>query len=149
MKVPAAKEKALRDMRLTWFAFIMSVVLYIYAGSIMKPSLSWLGFNHVGTILGLLSILDFFYFLLLWVKLYRPASEQARSQPDDARAIRRLQVGWTILVAMAESEVLFGLVFWMGSKTFTQSLPFFVLGVLMLLSLWPRQFWSSSAIATE
>ena len=136
-------------MRVMWFAFIMSVVLYIYIGVTVKSSFSWLGFKNAGTIFVVLSAFEVFYFLLAWRKFYQPAMEFIRNQPEDVHAVGRLMVGWIILLAAAESEILFGFVFWMGNKTFKQSLLFFVLGVLMLLSLWPRQFWSASGIAAE
>jgi hypothetical protein len=147
MAVPVTKEQALRNMRVMWFGFILSVVLYIYIGLTMKPSFSWMGFRNAETIFGVLSTFYFLGFLWAWWKVYRPAMRLVRNQPEDVHAVRRLMVGWIMLLAGAEAEVLFGFIFWMGNKTFAQSLPFFVLGSVLLLSLWPRQFWSSADAA--
>lgn len=134
-------------MRLIWFAFIVSVVLYIYMGETMAADFSWLGFNNAEKIWGVWAMLDLFYFLWVWRKFYRPAVELIRKQPEDAHAVRRWMLGRIMLLASGEAEILLGVLFWMGDKTFTQSLPFFVIGSLMLLSLWPRQVWSSAESA--
>jgi hypothetical protein len=147
MAVPATKEQALRNMRVMWFAFIMSVVLYIYMGLTLKPSFSWMSFKNAGTIFAVLSALYFFGFLWAWWKFYRPAVQLIRTNPTDVHAVGRLMVAWIMLLAGAEAEILFGFIFWMGNKTLVQSLPFFVLGSLMLLSLWPRQVWSPAEAA--
>lgn len=145
MAAPTTKEEALLQLRLTWFAFVVSVVLYVYIGETMAASFSWLGFNNARKILGVLSILDFFYFLWAWRKFFRPAVELIRKQPEDVRAVKRWIFGWTVLVTISESEILLGFTLWMGNKSLMESLPIFVLGSLMLLSLWPRQVWSDAA----
>jgi hypothetical protein len=134
-------------MRLMWFGFIVSVALYICIGETMMANFSWLAFNDAGKILGVLSILDFSYFLWVWRKFYRPAVESIRKQPEDVHVVRRWVISWIMLVASGEGEILLGFVFWMGGKTLTQSLPFFVVGSLLLLSLWPRPVWSPAKAA--
>jgi hypothetical protein len=93
MAVPVTKEQALRNMRVMWFGFILSVVLYIYIGLTMKPSFSWMGFRNAETIFGVLSTFYFLGFLWAWWKVYRPAMRLVRNQPEDVHAVRRFD-GW-------------------------------------------------------
>ncbi|MFZ0332562.1 MAG: hypothetical protein WAN10_07760 [Candidatus Acidiferrales bacterium] len=146
MAIPVTKEQALRNMRVMWFAFIMSVVLYLYVGTTLSPKPSP---APAMTIFILPAALDFLWYLWFRLKRYVPALRSLQSQPDDAGAIRRWTAYWVILLAMAEAEILFGLACWMVNGRFTPCIAFFALGSLLLLSLWPRQVWSSSEIPTE
>ena len=121
-------------MRVMWFAFIVSVVLYIYVCMMIKPS------SPSGATMALFIVpaaLDLLLFFWIRIKRYAPALQ---SQPGDVRAVGKWRVYWVLLLALAEAEILFGVVSWMLNGIFKQSLPFFVLGSLLLLSLWPRQF---------
>jgi len=146
MAVRVTKEQTLRTMRVIWFAFIMSVVLYIYVCKMIRPS-SPSGAET--TLFVVPAVLDLLSFLWIRFKRYAPALQSLQSQPEDVRAVAKWRVFLVALLAMAEAEILFGVVSWMLNGIFRQSLPFFVLGSLLLLSLWPRQFWSSSPIADD
>lgn len=147
MAAPTTKEEALRKMRLMWFAFLMAVVVYLYIGATVRTmtvSPPWV--DYPKTLIGL-AVLDLFLFLLVLFQRYFPSLQNLRSQLDDPRAVRLWQVHWTVLATLALCQTLYGLMFWMGNKTFMQSLPFFILGSIMLLSLWPRQVWSPANVA--
>jgi hypothetical protein len=144
MAVPTTKEQALHNMRVMWFAFIISVVLYLYVGATLSPKPSP---ASAMTIFILPAALDLLWFLWFRLKRYVPALRNLQSQPDDAHAIRRWTAYWVVLLAMAEAEVLFGLACWMVNGRFTQCVPFFAVGSLLLLSLWPRQAWPSAEAA--
>jgi len=135
-------------MRFLWFGYSVPIVLYIWIGETM-PGLSWLNFPRAGAtfvILGVLSLLDFSWSK---TKRYSPALEVIQSQPEDIRTVRRWMNSWIVLICIAQSEALFGLAFRMGGKTLQQSLPFYVVGVLLTLWLWPRRVWSSTRIAAK
>ena len=141
MAAPRTREEALRHMRLAWLSFIASVALIVWAGEWI-PGFSWLAFPHAGktfVILGVYCILSFFW---IWRKRYSPALRAIRSQPEDVQAVRRWMGFWTILICIANAEILFGFALRMGGKTLQQSLPFYVPGSLLILWLWPRQVWS-------
>jgi hypothetical protein len=144
LAAPKTKEEVLGQMRGLWLAFLASVPLYLCVGEISK-TIPWLNFPNAEATLATLAVLALFSFLWVLLKRYFPALQIVRSQPNDMHAVRRWQVFWVNLLAIANCQILFGFVFWMGGKTFTQSAPFFVVGSLLLLLLWPRQVWSSAA----
>jgi hypothetical protein len=145
---PKTKEEALRQMRLIWFAFIVSIALYVWIGETM-PGFSWLTFPNAGKTFVTLAVLNFLYFLWAWRKLYSRALEVIQIQPENIHAVRRWMNAWIILMCLAESETLFGLAFRMGGKTLQQSLPFYMVGSILTLWLWPRQVWSSTKTAIQ
>jgi hypothetical protein len=144
MDAVVTKEQALRSMRVMWFAFIVSVVLYLYIGTTLslKPTST-----ASMTLFAAPAALDFLSFLWFRFKRYVPALRELRSRLNDVGTIRRYMTYWIILVAMAEAEALFGLACWMVNGKFMPCLPFFVLGSLLLLWLWPRQVLSSAEAA--
>jgi hypothetical protein len=135
-------------MRFVWCAFIVSIPLYFYGGKVARR-FSWLGFSNAGkvfVILGALNLLSFSWGLR---RRYFPALRVFRSQPENFDAVKRWMHYWIVLICTANSEIVLGFAFWMGDKTLQQSLPFFVIGSVLILSLWPRQVWSSSQKAAR
>lgn len=147
MAVPRTKEQALRQMRSMWFALLVSIPIYIYAGGIVGR-VSWLRFRSAGMIFIVLAALNLLAFSWALRKRYLPAKRSVERQPENADAVRRWMSSWTIVLCNANALIVFGFAFWMGGKTLGQSLPFFVLGSLLILSLWPRQVWVSSTRVT-
>ena len=148
MATPRTKEEALQQMRLMWFGFIVTIPLYIYMGETMT-GFSWLNFSYAGKTFAVLSILDLYCFMWAWRKRYSPALGAIQREPENIHAVRRWMSSWTILICMAESETLFGFAFRKGDKTLQQSLPFYIVGLLLTLWLWPRHAWSSTKIGTQ
>jgi hypothetical protein len=125
-------------MRLIWLAFLISILLYVYIGDTMA-GISWLTFSNGGKSFILLSALGLLSFVLFRKKRYSAALEFAKQQPENIHAVRGWMNSWIVLLSIAESEALFGLCFRMGNKTLQQSLPFYAVGFLLTLSLWPRR----------
>lgn len=147
MAAPKTKEEALLQMRLTWFAFLMTIPLYIYAGTI--TGFVWLNFRHAGTIFDILGILDLLYFAWIRISWSPRALEAAQEHCEDMRAVRRWMVVWTILVSIAEAEAVFGICLQVSNTALKPALPFYVLASLLLLTLWPRQILSPGITATR
>lgn len=148
MAAPKTREEALRQMRLVWFCFVISIPLYVYVGETM-PGFLWLSFPNAGRTFVILAALNLFSFSWVLRKRYFPDAAVVRTEPETMRAVRRWMTSWTILICNANSVVLIGLAFRMGGKTLQQSLPFYVIGALLILSLWPRQIWSSTRMAAQ
>ena len=146
MAVPRTKEQALRQMRAMWFAFIMSIPLYIYAGDVVGR-ISWLQFQSAGKTFIVLAALNLLAFSWVLRKRYLPDQRNLQGQTENADAVKRWMSSWTILLCNANCEIVLGFAFWMGGKTLGQSLPFFVIGSLLILSSWPRQVWLRSRTA--
>ena len=106
-------------------------------------------FHNAGKTFVVLAFLDLLlFFLPIRWKTYSPAFALVQEQPENVNAIRGWGGHtWIIFLCLAESEALFGLAFRMGDKTLAQSLPFYALGILLTLWLWPREFWPSAPSA--
>jgi hypothetical protein len=148
LAAPKTKEEALRQMRFVWCAFIVSIPLYFYCGE-MAQRISWLGFSNAGTVFVVLGALSLLSFSRTLRRRYLPALRVFRSQPENVDAVKRWMNSWTVLICIANSEIVSGFAFWMGGKTWQQSLPFFVIGSVLILSLWPRQVSPSSIMAAR
>ena len=127
---------------------LFPIPLYVYIGETI-PGFSWLNFPNAGKTFVILEVIDLLSFLWVRRELYSPALEVIQSQPENIHAVRRWLSSWIILLCTANCEPLFGLAFRMGHKTLQQSLPFYVVGSLLILWLWPRQVWPSTKIAAQ
>ena len=139
--------EALQQMRLMWFAFLATIALYIYAGTI--TNFSFLNFRNEGIVLSILGILDLLYFGAIRLGLFARALKAAQEHPEDMRAVRRYTVAWTILLSIAEAEALFGVCVQMARHKIQPALPFYGLAFLLILSLWPRQIRSQDMAASR
>lgn len=137
MAHPKTKEEMLLQMRSIWIAFVMSIVLYVYIGETM-PGFDWLHFKHAARVFVTLSILNFASFAWFRMKRHPAGVELAKARPHDVSAFRHWMTCWTVLMAMSESIAVFGLCFRMGGKTLQQTMPFYAVALLLVLSLWPR-----------
>ena len=144
MAAPKTKEEALQQMRLMWLAIISSIVLYVYTSEMMR-GIAWLTFSHAGALFAVLAIFNLYSFSWFRMKRYYPAVRAIQSQPENIQAVRRWMSCWTIILCVAESEAVFGFTFQMGGKTLRESLPFYVVGFLLVLWLWPRPVWQTKS----
>jgi hypothetical protein len=146
LATPKTRAEELRQMRLVWFCFIISIPLYAYIGETM-PRFSWLSFPNAGKTFAILAALHLLSFSWALRKRYSPTVGAVRTEPEDMLAVKRWMASWTILIGNANSVVLFGFALRMGGKTLQRSLPFYVVGALLILSLWARQIWPSTKMA--
>jgi hypothetical protein len=128
-------------MRIMWLGMIIAIPLYIWIGE-NGPAISWLKFPKAGRTFAILAVLNLVSFSWALCTRYSPALRVFKAQPEDIRGLRRWMNMWIILLCNANSVTLLGLAFRMGGKTVQQTLPFYVVGSLLTLSLWPRQVWS-------
>jgi len=135
-------------MRLVWFGFIVAIALYLWMGETM-PGFSWLTFPNAGKTFVALAVFYLLSFAWARKKLYCPALALIQSQPDNTRAVRRWVLTWTILVSFAGAESILGWAFRMGGKTLKQSLPFYMVGSVLIVWLWPRPVWSAAKTANQ
>jgi hypothetical protein len=143
LATPKTKEEALRQMSRMWVAFVISIPLYVWAGE-MKTGFTWLNFHNAGKTFVILAILSLIQFSWFRRKRYSSALALVRKQPENIDAVRRWMNSWIVLLCLAESVTVFGFFFRVGDKTLEQSLPFYAVGALLILWLWPRQVWPSA-----
>lgn len=129
-------------MHFIWFAILISILLYVYVGETL-PAFGWLNFQNVGKIFVILAVLNLISFFFYRKKRYRAALQLAKEQAQSLPVVRRWMNYWIILLCIAESEAILGVCFRMGNKTLQQALPFYAVGFVLILSLWPRRPWST------
>jgi len=143
---PKTTEEALQQMRFMWFAFLTSILLYIYIATITPPPV-WLNFRNATKIFPILGVLDLVYFAWFRTRRFPGALELAQERPRDIHAIRRWVAAWITLVAIAETEALFGLCLQWGNKSPREAVPLYALGFFLIASLWPRHVHSRDSLA--
>src|SRR5690348_3350514 len=135
-------------MRFIWGGIVIAVPLYIYIGETI-PAPSWLSFSCAGTTFVTLAVLNLLAFWWALRKRYSPAVKILQLHPEDMHATRRWMSMWVVLLCNANCLTLFGLVLIWEGKTMEQTLPFYGLGLLLTLWLWPRAAWSSEKITDQ
>jgi hypothetical protein len=67
------------------------------------------------------------------------ALETLRLQPDEASANVRWRAGYTVIFALSEAIVLYGLLLRLLGATAAQAAPFYAVGIILLLLFSPRR----------
>lgn len=71
--------------------------------------------------------------------MIRPALETLQAKPDDGASLERWRTGSFVSYILAEAIVLFGLCLrFLGGRP-TLALPFYGVGIVMMLFLFPRR----------
>jgi uncharacterized protein (DUF1684 family) len=147
LAIPKTREEALLQMRLVWLAFVVSVPLYVFIGE--TTQYSWLNFRNAESIFVVFGALNLLSFTWILRNRYSPSLRDALTQPDNPVIVRRWMTSWMIAVCNANALLVTGLILRMGGKTLRQTLLFWVVGTILILSLWPRKIWSSAKMATR
>ena len=146
MASPKTKEEALRQMRLMWFAFLMTIPRYIYGVAI--GGFAWLNVRRTAIFDGL-GILDLLSFAWIRIRRFAPALRTTQEHSEDISVVRHWLAVSTALLTIAEAEAVFGTLLQIGHNALKPAAPFYALASLLLLTLWPRRIWSSEATATR
>jgi len=72
-------------------------------------------------------------------KMLQPAAETLQERPDDQTALARWRAGSILSFVLVETVALFGFVLRFIGGTTWQSLPFYVVGIALMLVWWPRR----------
>jgi F0F1-type ATP synthase membrane subunit c/vacuolar-type H+-ATPase subunit K len=118
-------------------AFLMSIALYAVMTKILPASV--LPNVLVFRVLALLSVATVAVIFLLRRKLVKSAEEVLSAQPEDAAAVARWRSGYLITYAFSEAIALYGLVLHFMGFGFSQVLPFFIAGFVLILFYAPRR----------
>jgi hypothetical protein len=94
--------------------------------------LIWLGFLVTG--LTLVGVALFFR-----LKMLQPAAETLQTNLDDQSALARWRIGNLLSCLLAEAGVLLGFALRFMGGTTRQSLPFYIVGIGLMLVWWPRR----------
>lgn len=131
-------ENNLRAVRILFAGIFFAILFLVYLAEMFfhhearDVHTVWVGF----LMLALSNAGLAFYFR---IKLLQPAVETLQTSPNDKRALARWRFMNLLSFVLAESTVLlgFGLRFIGGTRL--QSLPFYIIGIAVMLLWWPRR----------
>lgn len=136
------EEETLRVVRIIHLAMIFSVLAIGAVGEIVRSqgsigeppaNLEFIQMVLLAMLAGPLGVLA-----VLRSRWVAPAADSLRTRPDDEEAWNRWRGGNIICFALCESIVVFGFVLRLLGGTLVQSAPFYVIGLLLLVGLTPR-----------
>jgi hypothetical protein len=131
-------ENTIRSMRIIYVALLFTMILYVLMAEALTHHdvhdvhVLWLAFLLTGLMIVGIA-------LLFRIKMLQPAIETLQEKPDDQIALARWRAGNILSFVLAESIVLFGFALRFLGGTITQSLPFYIVGVALMLVWWPRR----------
>jgi hypothetical protein len=130
-------ENNIRSMRILYVLLLamMMQVLVAEKFSHQEPHdihVIWLALLMIGLVIVGIAV-------SLRVKMLQPAAETLRQNPDDQSALARWRVGNILSFVLMDSVVLYGLAPRFTGSTTWQSLPFYVVGMALMLVWWPRR----------
>ena len=77
--------------------------------------------------------------LFLRIKMVQPGAVILQEKPDDQTALARWRAGNILSFVLAETVVLFGFALRFIGGTTWQSLPFYIVGIALMLVWWPHR----------
>jgi hypothetical protein len=130
-------ETTRKMMQIIQGAFLFSIVLYAVMTKMLPANVA--PNVLIFKALALLSMVTVAVIFLLRRKLVRSAEQVLSAQPDDTAALASWRAGYLITYAFSEAIALYGLVPHFMGFAFTQVLPFFVAGFVLILFYAPRR----------
>jgi len=132
-----AMKVALRTVRLFQIAMLVSVVLYVVVGELVRPVTSahptLLYFASVASI----SIIG--AMLVVRRTLVLQSEEQLRQKPGDALVLSRWKTGYIVTFLLCELVALFGLSLRLVGFSRSHVWPYYAGGFALLLLFWPTR----------
>ena len=129
---------SLKSMRIIHFAFLFTVILYVWVPSMMVHKKSTEFSVLFLAIFGMLSLTSAGAALFFQTKLVKPAAEQLRQNANDTQAAGRWRAGSIVCLVFSETIVLSGLVLRILGVRWTIAGIFYVVGGLLLILCTPK-----------
>jgi len=128
----------LRGLRTLYLILLVAMLLYVAVAEKTQHQLIDMNRAFLAGLTGAAAIMVGIV-LYLQVKRIRPALETLQAKPDDDASLERWRTGSFASYIMAEAIVLFGLCLrFLGGRP-TLALPFYGVGIVMMLFLFPRR----------
>jgi hypothetical protein len=131
-------ENSIRSMRIIYSVLLSAAIFYLLAAEGLfhhEPHdihVIWLAFLANGLIIVTMAV--FFRF-----KVLQPAAEKLQGKSDDQGALAHWRIGNLLSWLLAESVVLLGFALRFTGGTTMQSVPFYIVGIGLMLFWWPRR----------
>jgi len=129
--------RALKTLRAVQWAMLVSVLLYVAVGALVRPVARTVdpAVSYIFTTLGVAVVGVIF---VVRRTLVLRAAESLATRPDDAISLNQWRTGYIATYALCEALASFGLVLRFLGSTLQQSVTYFLGGFILLLFFRPR-----------
>jgi uncharacterized protein YejL (UPF0352 family) len=131
-------EDNIRSMRIVYVTILLAMTMQVLVAERLSHQaprdihVIWLGFLVTGlTEVGIA--------LFFRIRMLQPAAETLQEKPDDQTAVARWRVGNILSFVILDSVLLYGVALRFLGGTTWQSLPFYFVGIALMLAWWPRR----------
>src|SRR5579864_3723804 len=131
-------EIAVKALRTVQAALLASIFLYAFVAEKMMQRPTNAPSSSLVTSITILAIAMIFTALVVRSRMVTPAQEKLRDQTDDVEALKRWRIGSLVSLVLVESVALYGFVLRFMGGTRTQSWPFYLAAILIMLVWTPR-----------
>lgn len=128
----------LRGLRVLYLILLLAMLVYVAVAEKTQHQLIAMNRAFLAGLSSLAAIMVGIA-LYLQVKVIRPALEALEAKPDDDSSLERWRGASFASYILAEAAVLFGLCLRFLGGARTLSLPFYFVGILLMLFLFPRR----------
>ena len=131
-------ENNIGSMRIIYSVLLSAAIFYLLAAEGLfhheahDIHVMWLAFLVNGLIIVAIA-------LFFRSKVLQPAAETLQAKSDDQSALARWRIGNLLSCLLAESVVLLGFALRFMGGTTMQSVPFYLVGIGLMLVWWPRR----------
>ena len=132
-------EGVFRNLQILHFAFLISMVLYVWAAEKFIPRPPHVLKLVLPTTFGLISLWVIGIAISKRRTMIRPAIEKLQMSPDDQNALQRWKIGTILSDTLVQNVALFGFVLRVIGATPAQSAPFYATGIALMLIWWPHR----------
>lgn len=132
-------DATLRSIRVFHCALLISMILFASIAEIQAPNEPQILDKVFPLALGMCSLAIIGLALFFRTKKLQPAVETLQSKPDDAMALRQWRTGSILTATLLEAVVLYGFVLRYLGAPLKVSLPFYVVGIALMVLWWPQR----------
>lgn len=128
----------LRSLRIIYVAMLAAMVLYVVVSEKAQHDLIHMNMKFVAGLAIVAAVLVGIGFYVQ-IKMLRPALEALQEKPGDAQALGSMRSGSLACYILAEAVVLFGLCLRFLGGARSLAIPFYAVGILLMLFWFPRR----------
>ena len=131
-------QRARKTVQVIRVALLLSIVLYVFVGERVVLSVPPAPSRNLYFALTLVALTTVGMIFAVWRLFVLRSEATLAAQPEDVIALNRSRSGYIITYALSEAIALFGLVLRMDGFTLSQVLPFYLVGVVLMVLFGPR-----------
>lgn len=131
-------DASIRIVQMIRVALLVSIVMYVAIGEALGNSMHLAANRAIFYAFAGAAVVIAASIILLRRMFILQAQPALASNPSDLNVLNRWRTGFIVVYAMSEAIALFGLVLRITGFTLSQVAPFYVAGVLPMLSFGPR-----------